>query len=313
MLAIIGPTASGKSHLAIHLAKRFGGEVINCDSLQMYRYFDIGSGKLSPPEQQGVGHHLMDVLDPAEQFSAGEYARRATNAISSLDSVGKLPIIVGGTGFYLRALIDGLFSGPSRNPALRERLQLRASKKGRTYLHKLLLRLDPEAAGRIHPHDAPKIIRAIEVSLETKHPISELFRQGRNAIEGHQIVKLGLNPTRTALYETINRRTLDMFETGLVEEVAGILAKGVLKTAPPFQALGYREAIAFLEGRTNLEQAVRLAQTRTRQYAKRQMTWFRKDSGVQWFSGFGTNNEIQEQASNFVLSQLPGLSARQLR
>ena len=303
LVAIIGPTASGKSCLAIILARQFAGEVINCDSVQMYRQFDLGSGKLSQAEQEGIPHHLIDVLDWQERYAAGEYARRARETISSVEARGKLPIIVGGTGFYLRALLDGLFPGPTRNPELRQRLQSRATQKGRLHLHRLLGRFDPAAAANIHPHDSPKIIRAIEVRLETRRPMSELFRQGRQALEGYQVLKLGLNPPREALYEAINQRTKGMFEKGLVEEVRNILAAGVPPSAPPFQSHGYREALGYLEGEISLEETIELAQTKTRQYAKRQMTWFRKESGVQWFQGFGTDPAIQREAGKFVLDR----------
>lgn len=300
LLAVLGPTASGKSYLAIRLAKQFGGEIINCDSLQMYRYFDIGTGKLTLPELEGIPHHLIDILNPDEKFSAGEYARLATRTISLIEARGRLPVIVGGTGFYLRALIQGLFPGPARNPALRERLRVRAVQKGRTHLHRLLQRLDPRIAINIHPHDTPKIIRAIEVCLHAQRPMSELFRLGRRGLERHRVVKLGLNPARTDLYEKINLRTLFMFKIGILEEVQRILAQGIPKTAPPFQSHGYREALAYLEGKTNLEEAIRIAQTKTRQYAKRQLTWFRKEPAVEWFAGFGTDLEIQKQAVSFV-------------
>ena len=306
LLAVLGPTASGKSSLAIHLAKQFQGELLNCDSLQMYRHFDLGSAKLTGAEREGVPHHLLDILSPEEEFTAGEFARRAKEILSRVTSRGKLPVIVGGTGFYLRALVDGLFPGPARNRELRERLQRRAAQKDSGYLHRMLRRLDPPSAEKIHPHDTPKLIRALEVCLQAKRPISELFREGRDPLQGYRVLKLGLNPSRTALHEKINQRTSWMFENGLVEEVRGILAKGFPKTVTPFQSHGYREALDYLEGKTSLEEAVKLAQTATRQYAKRQMTWFRKEDGVRWFSGFGTDRAIQTEADDYVAEQLPG-------
>ncbi|MEE8176754.1 MAG: tRNA (adenosine(37)-N6)-dimethylallyltransferase MiaA [Acidobacteriota bacterium] len=305
LLAIVGPTASGKSSLAIHLAKQFRGEILNCDSLQMYRHFDLGSAKLPVAEREGVPHHLLDILNPEEEFTAGEFARRAKEILAVVTSQGKLPLIVGGTGFYLRALLDGLFSGPARNRELRERLQLRAAQKDTGYLHRLLRRLDPVSAEKIHSNDTPKLIRALEVCLEARRPLSELFREGRDPLQGYHVLKLGLNPPRAELYEGINRRTRALFESGLVEEVRGILAKGFPKTVTPFQSHGYREALEYLEGKIGLEEAVRLAQAATRQYAKRQMTWFRKEAGVRWFSGFGTDREIQAEVSDYISDEWP--------
>jgi len=222
VLAIVGPTASGKSHLAIFLAKRFGGEILNCDSLQMYRHFDIGSAKMPPEERQGIPHHFLDILAPDEQFAAGEYMRQAREVMADVAARGRLPIVVGGTGFYLRALLDGLFAGPTRNRELRERLRLRAEEKGPGYLHRLLRRMDPVVAGNIHPNDEPKLIRAIEVCLLARKPVSELFREGRPSLQGYRVLKIGLNPPREALYERINERARLLFENGLVEEVRGI-------------------------------------------------------------------------------------------
>jgi len=304
LLAIIGPTASGKSFLAIHLAQQFCGEVINCDSIQMYRFFNLGSGKLSEIERTNIPHHLIDVLDPQERFAAGEYARLARETITLVETRGRLPIIVGGTGFYLRALVDGLFPGPTRNPELRHRLQMRASQKGTNHLHRLLRRLDPALAANIHPHDTPKTIRGIEVCLQSGRPMSELFQQGRQALKGYQILKLGLNPPRAELYERINERTRCMFKRGLVDEVRNLLAQGVPKSAPPFQSHGYREALDYLDEKVSLEAAIELAATNTRHYAKRQMTWFHQESDVRWFSGFGTDPQLQKDASEYVLRTL---------
>jgi tRNA dimethylallyltransferase len=300
LLAIVGPTASGKSYLAVHLARYFGGEVINCDSLQLYRHFDIGTGKLTAAEQKGVPHHLIDVLNPADQFSAGEYARLARRTIPMIEVRGKLPIIVGGTGFYLRALIDGLFRGPARRPELRERLRLRGVQKGRSYLHRILHRVDPQTAAKIHPNDMPKTIRALEVFLETRRPISSLFLDGRQALEGYEVLKLGLNPPRDVLYERINQRTRTMFENGLIEEVRKILAQDISDTVSPLRSLGYSEALQYLEGTIDLEESIRLTQNRTRQYAKRQMTWFRRESGTHWIEGFGDDLEVQIKAASHV-------------
>jgi tRNA dimethylallyltransferase len=310
LLAIVGPTASGKSNLAVHLARHFEGEIVNCDSLQMYRHFDIGTGKPTIAERNGILHHLIDVLDPAEQFAAGEYARLAKRTISMIEARGKLPIVVGGTGFYLRALTDGLFRGPARIPELRERLRLRAGQKGKSYLHRILQRVDPRAAARIHPNDMPKTIRALEVFLETRRPISALFLEGRQALEGYEILKVGLNPPREALYEKINQRTRSMFENGLIEEVRGILAQGIQDSVPPLHSLGYSETLQYLKGKIGLEESIRLTQNRTRQYAKKQMTWFRKESEIHWIDGFGNDLEVQRKSSLLVSSHLAGVANR---
>ena len=304
LAAIAGPTASGKSSLAIHLAQRFRGEIINCDSLQLYRHLDIGTAKPSPGEREAIPHHLIDILDPEEQFSAGEYGRRAGEVLALVAGRGSLPILVGGTGFYLRALLDGLFAGPARNPALRQRLSERETEKGPGHLHRLLARLDPASASKIHPHDIPKTIRALEVCLLTRRRLSELFREGRQPLEGYQILKLGLNPPRVELYERINQRTQSLFARDLVNEVRDLLASGCPATAPPLQSHGYRQTLDHLQGKTSLEDAIRLAQAATRQYAKRQMTWFRKEPGIHWLSGFGTDPQIQAEAVRYMAEQL---------
>jgi len=304
VVAVVGPTASGKSSLALSLARRFQGEILNCDSLQLYRDFDIGTAKPSPAEREAVPHHLLDVLDPTEQFSAGEYARRAREVLAEVAQRGRLPLVVGGTGFYLRALLDGLFSGPARHPALRERLRERETKKGPGYAHRLLERLDPVSAPHIHPHDIPKTIRALEVCLLARSPLSELHRRGRHPLTGYSVLKLGLSPPRAELYKRINQRTQALFDGGLVNEVCDLLAKGCPATAPPFQSHGYRQALDTLLGKISLRDAIRYAQAATRQYGKRQVTWFRKEPGIVWFSGFGTDPRIQAEIGDYVAKWL---------
>ena len=304
LIAIVGPTASGKSHLAIRVAQRFDGEILNCDSLQMYRYFDLGSAKTPVEQRGGVPHHFLDVLNPDEQFAAGEYMRQARAALAEVAARGRLPVVVGGTGFYLRALIEGLFPGPSRSTELRERLAQSAARHGPGYLHRLLRRLDAATAALIHSNDQPKLIRAIEVCMLARRPASELFRQGRSKLEGFRIIKLGLSPPRDALYERINQRARQMFDLGLIEEVKGILARGYSPTVPSLGSHGYRQAVDFLEGRISLDEAIYHAQTRTRQYAKRQMTWFRKEQDVRWLAGFGDDPVMEQRAFDFLTREL---------
>jgi len=300
LVIIVGPTASGKSSLALHLAEQFCGEIVNCDSLQLYRGLDIGTAKPSPAERARVPHHLFDILDPEEQFSAGEYARRGRAVLAEITARGRLPIVVGGTGFYLRALVDGLFAGPGRNPELRERLREREIKKGPGYAHRILTRLDPESAARIHPNDVPKTIRAVEVCLLARSRLSDLFRQGREPLAGYAVHKIGLSPPRAELQERINARTQAMFDRGLVNEVSELLAKGCPAAAPPLQAVGYRQALDYLLGKVSRRDAVRYAQAATRQYAKRQMTWFRKEKGMVWFTGFGDHASVQAEVGRWM-------------
>jgi tRNA dimethylallyltransferase len=304
VIAILGPTGSGKSELALHVAGTFSGEVVNCDSLQVYRYFDLGTAKLPPGARQGIPHHLIDILDPDQVFTAGEYARLGRHLLEEISARGRLPVVAGGTGFYLRALIDGLFPGPQRDQALRDRLAERERRKSGS-LHRLLRRFDPAAAGRIHPRDLPKVIRALEVCLVTRRPVTELFQQGREALGGYRILKIGLAPGREQLYEKLDRRTIQMFETGLIEEVRGILARGFAASAKPFESHGYRQAMQFINGELKLDEAIFYAQRNTRHYAKRQMTWFRQEAGLEWFSGFGGDTQIQQSVENRVREFLP--------
>jgi len=293
LVAILGPTGSGKSDLALTVAEACGGEVVNCDSLQVYRYFDIGTAKLSLPERRGVPHHLIDILTPDCVFTAGEFARRARPTIAAITARGKLPILAGGTGFYARALLDGLFEGPSRDETLRARLSARQARRPGS-LHRILSRFDSTAAARIHPNDVPKVTRALEVCLLTRRPVTELFRQGRDALQGYHVLKVGLLPARDILYERLDRRCQAMFDRGLGDEVAGILALGYSPSAKAFESHGYKQALQTIRGELDLKQAIYYAQRNTRNYAKRQLTWFRREPGLEWFSGFGADAELQQ-------------------
>jgi len=299
VIAVLGPTGSGKSELALGVAGRFGGEVVNCDSLQVYRYFDLGTAKLPPEARRGVPHHLIDILDPDQVFTAGEYARLGRRVLEEISARGRLPVVAGGTGFYLRALFDGLFPGPQRDQALRERLAARERRKSGS-LHRLLRRFDPQSSRRIHPRDLPKLTRALEVCLLTRRPVTELFQQGRAALGGFRILKIGLSPAREQLYEKLDRRTRQMFEAGLIEEVRGILSRGFAATVKPFESHGYRQAVQVLNGELKLDEAIFYAQRNTRRYAKRQMTWFRQEAGIEWFSGFGSDPQVQQAVEQRV-------------
>jgi tRNA dimethylallyltransferase len=293
LLAVVGPTASGKSDLALFLASRLGGEIVNCDSLQVYRGFDIGTAKAIAPD---VPHHLFDILDPLDTFTAGEYARRAAATVTEIAARGRLPVLAGGTGFYLRALLEGLAPAPERNEELRTHL----GEHRAMALHRLLRRLDPAVAGRVHPNDKPKIMRALEVCVEARRPMSSVWAGGRQGLEGFHVVKLGLNPPRPQLYERINQRTHRMYERGLVDEVRALLAAGIPETAKPFEAPGYTEALAVVRGTMTPAEAIDLTQRRTRQYAKRQTTWFRKERDMNWLPGFGDDPSMQQLGLDIV-------------
>lgn len=289
LLTIVGPTGSGKSDLAIALARRFGGEIINADSLQVFRGFDIGTAKLPAAERQDPPHHLFDICNADENFTAGDFARAVKTLLPAITARGRLPILCGGTGFYLRALLRGLSPGPVADPALRARLA------ARPHPHRLLARLDPAAAARIHPHDRNKTLRALEIRLLTGRPAADVFAQGLDALTGYRTLQLGLDPPRQLLYSNLNDRCVRMWDAGLCEEVTHLLTL-YPATAKPFAALGYKQALDFLAGRLSRPDAIAEMQTRTRQYAKRQLTWFRAEKDVIWLPGFGPQKEIFEQS-----------------
>lgn len=307
LVVVVGPTASGKSALAVRLALAFGGEVINFDSVQVYRGFDIGSGKLGVGERHGVPHHLLDVAEPEGRFTAGDYRREALKALEDLRCRRKLPVMTGGTGLYLRALLLGLFDGPTRSDELRRRLSGLVERRGREFLHRMLVRKDRETAARIHPRDTQKIIRALEVCLVQRRRFSDLLREGREGVQGFRPLKIGLSPPRAALVRRINARAEQMFAGGIAEEVQDALAHGGTAQVP-LEALGYRQARAYIEGNMTREEAIQETQAQTRQYAKRQMTWFRRESEVQWFDGFGDDPVIEQQVFCWLASAVAGPS-----
>jgi len=300
LVAILGPTASGKSALAVALAERLGGEVIACDSTQVYCGFDIGTAKPSAGERRDIAHHMIDLVPPTEVFSAGEYRKRALEVLADLRQRHRLPIFAVGTGLYFRALMEGLADAPTRSDRLRARLSVTGAKRGAAHLHKILRRLDPAAAKRISPNDRQKLVRAVEVCLLAGQPVSELHQAGRRALQGYAALKIGLNPPRQALYERIERRVRLMLDHGWNEEVAALIAEGAPKAAKPFEFIGYRELLAQSETGQPLSHTVGAIAQATRRYAKRQLTWFRRESGVQWFAGFGDAPEVLSAALNYL-------------
>jgi tRNA dimethylallyltransferase len=299
LVAIVGPTGSGKTSLSLRLAEQFGGEIVSCDSVVVYRDFDIGTAKPTPADRARAPHHLMDVIGPTEFMTAGDYARLGRGVLAEIHKRGRMPIVVGGTGLYLRALLEGLFAGPQRSEELRERLRARAREKGPAYLHRILLRLDPAGASQIHPNDAPKLIRAIEVCLASSQRMSEMWKRGRDPLREFRILRIGLNPERQALYTRINQRAARMFDLGLVEETATLLSK-YGAAAGPLNSTGYKQVVQFLRGEISRDAAVAAAQQAHRNYAKRQMTWFRREPEVHWLSGFGEDTHIQAQALELI-------------
>jgi len=295
LVVVLGPTASGKTALSLALAERFHGEIVNCDSVAMYREFEIGTAKPTLAERARVPHHMLDFVDPSGYITAGEYARLGREVLQQIKSRAALPIVVGWTGLYLRALLEGLFPGPQRSEELRERLRGRATEKRPGYLHRVVTRLDPAAAAKIHANDTPKLLRAIEVCLASRTKMSEMWKQGRDPLPGFRIVRMGLDPDRQALYQRINQRAERMFDSGLLEETRGLLEK-YGEASRPLSALGYKQAVALVRGEIDRKTSLQAAQQAHRNYAKRQMTWFRREPDVIWFAGFGDDVMIQSEA-----------------
>jgi tRNA dimethylallyltransferase len=302
---LLGPTGSGKTALSLTLGERFGGEIVSCDSVAVYRGMDLGTAKPSDEDQARLPHHLIDVAEPNQPFTAGEYSRQARAALRDISNRGNLPIVTGGTGLYLRALTEGLFAGPARQQELRSRLEQSRQRRGELWLHRLLTRLDPTSAARIHANDTPKLIRAIEVCLTARKPLSEVLASevsARDPLTGFRLLRIGLNPPRQQLYGRLNRRAAAMFASGLIDETRGLLeCYGPVKA---LDSLGYRQALCVLRESFSIDDAIRAAQQGHRNYAKRQLTWFRREPEVHWIEGFGDEAETIRAASELVQDSL---------
>jgi len=293
---LLGPTGSGKTTLSLALGQRFGGEIVSCDSVAVYRGMDLGTAKPSAEDRARLPHHLIDVAEPHQPLTAGEYSRQARAALRDICRRGKVPIVTGGTGLYLRALTDGLFAGPARQLELRARLERSRQRRSVLWLHRLLTRLDPTSASRIHANDTPKLVRAIEVCLTARKPLSEV--QTRDPLSGFRLLRIGLNPPRQQLYARLNLRAEAMFASGLIDETRGLLER--FGPVQALDSLGYRQARAVLAGTLTLEAAVEATRQGHRNYAKRQLTWFRREPDVHWIEGFGNDAETIRAASELV-------------
>ena len=301
----MGPTASGKSELGIRLALASEGEIINLDSVQVYRRIQVATAKVPAQERRGVPHHLIDIVEPTENFTAGEYARLAAASLSDVEARGRTAILVGGTGFYLRALVSPLFESPKTDLKLRERLIGLAERRGREHLHKLLSRIDARAAARLQPRDLSRVMRAIEVFFQTGRRMSESQPEVPPPPEFASRARvIALSPPREALYELINRRAERMFEGGLVEEVERLVSEGVPLDAKAFQAHGYRRVVEYLKGARTREDALNQMKLDTRHYAKRQLSWWRAWPGVKWIYRFGDDPRAFEEAQDYLKSQI---------
>lgn len=304
LVAIVGPTGSGKSELALVLCRRFGGEVVSCDALSVYRGLNVGTAKLPTRERENIPHHLIDVAAADEDFSAARYLELAVPAVEGIANRGRIPFVVGGTGLYLRALLRGLFEGPGRSPEVRERLSRIAGRRGVPALHRILRRWDPDLAARVHPNDRVRLVRGIEVYLSSGQRMSVLMAARRRPLEGFQDILIGLRPSRDSLKERISARVERMFANGLVEEVQS-LRERYGQDIGAFKAIGYREVSRFLAGEIDESEARELTALATLQYAKRQMTWFRREPEIQWFEGYGDEQALQESVADFIARKIP--------
>ena len=295
LIAILGPTATGKSALAIAIAERFNGEIINCDSTAVYRGFDIGTDKVPLGERRGIPHHLIDIADPTDEYTAAQFARDASTVIANLHAKGKLPIVVGGTGFYYRALTRGLFPGPGKDAALRARLEAIAGRKGVEMLHRMVSRVDPDSGARIQPRDLKRLVRALEVYFQTGKPLTAHFEDTVSPLGPDVTIgAIALRMPAPWLAERLARRVDEQFATGLLDEIRALLVAGVPPDARPFGGLVYRQAMEHLRGLRDEASTRALIAQENRKYARRQLIWFRKEPNLVWFDGPGTNAEVQD-------------------
>jgi tRNA dimethylallyltransferase len=292
VVAILGPTATGKSALALAVAERYDGEIINCDSTAVYRGFDIGTDKIAPADRRGIPHHLIDIADPTEDYTAAQYARDAAAIIRDIHARGRLPILAGGTGFYFRALTRGLFPGPGRNPGLRRRLESIAERRGVAFLHRLLRKIDPGSARRIQPRDLKRLVRALEVFFLTGRPLTEHFADTASPIADLEVLAVGLRLPAARISERVARRVDQQFARGLLDEIRTLLARGIPEDARPFGGLVYRQALEHLHGVRDQASTRALIAQGNRRYARRQLIWFRKEPNLSWFDGPGESPAI---------------------
>lgn len=293
LIAVVGPTGSGKSEIALHLARELKGEIVGCDSVQVYSGVDIGSAKVPPDQREGIPHHLLDVALPTGRVTAGEYSRLARTAIAEIQERGRLPIVVGGTGLYLKALLEGLSPAPPRDEQFRKRLREAVTRRPQV-LARYLQRFDCESALRIHPNDRQKLTRAVELCHTSGRPASAVQRTSRDVLTGFRVLKLGLNPERTLLYEKLNSRTQWMFAHGLLEETRWLMTLD--GNSEVLCSLGYAQSVEYLKGVWPLSKAIAECQMKTRNYAKRQMTWFRADPDINWINEFGSSDKALTEA-----------------
>jgi tRNA dimethylallyltransferase len=304
VVAILGPTATGKSALALAVAERHDGEIINCDSTAVYRGFDIGTDKIALADRRGIPHHLIDIAEPTEDYTAAQYACDAAAAIRSVHARGRLPILAGGTGFYFRALTRGLFPGPGRDAALRRRLESIAERRDVTFLHRLLRKVDPESALRIQPRDLKRIVRALEVFLLTGRPLTAHFADTASPISDVDVLAIGLRLPPAQIAERVTRRVDQQFERGLLDEIRTLLARGIPETARPFGGLVYRQAMEHLHGVRDEAATRALIAQENRRYARRQLIWFRKEPNLHWFDGPGESAATVDSAQRLIAEHL---------
>jgi tRNA dimethylallyltransferase len=310
LVAVVGPTATGKSALGLRLAEALGGEIVSCDSTAVYRGLDIGTDKLGPADRRGVPHHVIDVVGPEETYSAAQYAAAAAEAVRGVSARGRVPIVVGGTGFYFRALVRGLFPGPARDSALRARLDRVADRRGVEALHRWLARVDEASARRIQPRDRKRLVRALEVYLVTGRPLTDQFEATRPALAGLEVLAIGLTLPRPLLRERVARRVDAQFGRGIVREVEKLMAGGVPRDAHAFGGLVYRQVVELLEGRRGEAETKEWIVRENMRYARRQMAWFRKEPSVRWLAGAGEDKAIQAKAATIVREFLADETAR---